>query len=80
MDSVYDIEWAPGVKYADVRLADEQQLSVYNFEKANVDRLWRLLESMKPNARNSWPHSRTPTTRPVSRCSGHTNKLFKCSH
>ncbi len=27
----------------DVRLADELQFSVYNFEMANVDRLWRLL-------------------------------------
>ncbi|HEY3935816.1 MAG TPA: glycine--tRNA ligase subunit alpha [Bryobacteraceae bacterium] len=42
VESVYDIEWAPGVKYADVRLADEQQFSKYNFEIANVDRLWLL--------------------------------------
>jgi glycyl-tRNA synthetase alpha chain len=43
VDSVYDITWAPGFKYSDVRLADELQSSVYNFEMANVDRLWRLL-------------------------------------
>jgi len=43
VESVYDIEWAPGVKYSDVRLAEEVQGSVYNFEMANVDRLWRLL-------------------------------------
>ena len=43
VDSVYDIEWAPGVKYSEVRLADELQFSVYNFEMADVDRLWRLL-------------------------------------
>ena len=43
VESVYDIEWAPGVKYSDVRLADEVQFSVYNFETANVERLWRLL-------------------------------------
>ena len=43
VDSVYDIEWAPGVKYSEVRLADEVQGSVYNFEMANVERLWRLL-------------------------------------
>jgi glycyl-tRNA synthetase alpha chain len=43
VDSVYDITWAPGFKYSDVRLADELQFSVYNFEMANVDRLWRLL-------------------------------------
>ena len=36
-DSVYDIEWAPGVTYRDVRFADELQYSVYNFEMADVD-------------------------------------------
>jgi glycyl-tRNA synthetase alpha chain len=43
VDSVYDMEWAPGVKYSEVRLADEVQFSVYNFEMASVERLWRLL-------------------------------------
>ena len=43
VESVYDIEWTTGVRYADVRLREEQQFSVYNFEMANVDRLWRLL-------------------------------------
>ncbi|HEY6346334.1 MAG TPA: glycine--tRNA ligase subunit alpha [Bryobacteraceae bacterium] len=43
VESVYEIEWAPGFKYADVRLEDEIQFSRYNFELANVDRLWRLL-------------------------------------
>jgi glycyl-tRNA synthetase alpha chain len=42
VESVYDIQWAPGFKYSDVRLADEVQFSVYNFELANVARLWRL--------------------------------------
>jgi glycyl-tRNA synthetase alpha chain len=44
VNSVYDIEWAPGVKYSEVRLADEEQFSTYNFEMANVDRLWRLFK------------------------------------
>ena len=43
VESVFDIEWAPGVKYSEVRMADEIQFSVYNFETANVERLWRLL-------------------------------------
>ena len=43
VESIYDITWAPGVKYGDVRFKDELQYSVYNFEMANVDRLWRLL-------------------------------------
>ncbi len=41
-DSVYDIDWAPGVKYSDMRFADELQGSVYNFEMADVDTLWKL--------------------------------------
>lgn len=40
VDSIYEIQWAPGVSYADVRLADEQQFSVYNFEMADVHALW----------------------------------------
>jgi len=44
VDSVYDIQWAPGFKYADVRLADEQQFSVYNFETADVQMLWQEFE------------------------------------
>jgi glycyl-tRNA synthetase alpha chain len=43
-DSVYDIEWALGVSYGDVRLADELQHSVYNFEIASVPMLWKLFE------------------------------------
>jgi glycyl-tRNA synthetase alpha chain len=43
-DSVYDIEWAPGVTYRDVRLEEELQYSVYNFEMADVSMLWQLLE------------------------------------
>ncbi len=40
VESVYDIEWAPGVKYGEVRLAEERQFSIYNFEQANVEALW----------------------------------------
>ncbi len=44
VDSVYEMQWAPGVKYSDVRFADELQSSVYNFEMADVDRLRRLFD------------------------------------
>ena len=40
VESVYEIEWAPGVTYHDVRFAEEQQLSVYNFEMADIEMLW----------------------------------------
>jgi glycyl-tRNA synthetase alpha chain len=44
VESIYEIEWAPGVKYAAVRLSDEQQFSVYNFELADVAALWKEFE------------------------------------
>jgi len=50
VDSVYDIVWARDpdsgrvVTYGDVRYADELQFSVYNFERANVDYLWKHFE------------------------------------
>src|SRR5258708_731019 len=43
-DSVYDIEWAPGVKYGDARFKEEVQFSVYNFEMADVGMLWSLFD------------------------------------
>jgi glycyl-tRNA synthetase alpha chain len=51
VDSIYDIVWARDPQdpsrtftYGDVRLADELQLSVYNFEMANVQFLWKHLD------------------------------------
>jgi glycyl-tRNA synthetase alpha chain len=47
VDSIYDIVWARDpetgheVKYGDVRLADELQFSVYNFEVADVESAWK---------------------------------------
>jgi len=49
-ESVYDIEWAPGFTYRDVRYFDELQQSVYNFEMADVARLWRLLDEYEAEA------------------------------
>jgi glycyl-tRNA synthetase alpha chain len=45
-DSVYDVVWARDpetgeeVTYGDVRLQEELQYSVYNFETAEIDKLW----------------------------------------
>jgi len=39
-----DPETGREVKYGDVRLADEQQFSVYNFEAADVQRTWKHFE------------------------------------
>jgi glycyl-tRNA synthetase alpha chain len=54
LDSIYDIIWARDpetgavVTYGEVRLEEELQFSVYNFEFADVDKLWehfRLYEA-----------------------------------
>jgi glycyl-tRNA synthetase alpha chain len=44
VDSLYDVEWTPGVRYGDVRLKEEQQFSIYNFELADVATLWQLFD------------------------------------
>ena len=38
-NSVYDIEWAPGITYGDVHHQTEVELSKYCFEEADVDQL-----------------------------------------
>ncbi|HYL38352.1 MAG TPA: glycine--tRNA ligase subunit alpha [Bryobacteraceae bacterium] len=43
-DSVYDIEWTPGVRYSEVRFLEERQFSKYNFELADVAMLWQLFD------------------------------------
>lgn len=50
VDSIYDIVWARDPKtgapvtYREVRYQDELQLSVYNFEAADVAKAWKHLE------------------------------------
>ena len=49
VDSIYDITWVVGpdgcaIKYGDIRLQDELQFSVYNFELADVDKSWKHFE------------------------------------
>src|SRR5262249_50229595 len=50
VESIYDIVWARDpetgreVKYRDVRYQEELQISVYNFEMADVEKTWKHLE------------------------------------
>jgi glycyl-tRNA synthetase alpha chain len=63
VDSIYDIVWARDpsidakatgreVKYGDVRLADELQFSVYNFEVADVEKTWKHFELYEAECKN----------------------------
>ena len=50
VDSIYEIVWARDPEtgsvttYGDVRLADELQFSVYNFEAADIEKTWKHFE------------------------------------
>ena len=57
--SVYEIEWVAGTSYGDVRLLEEQQFSVYNFEMADVAMLWKLLELHEAEAQRLIDEFRT---------------------
>jgi len=56
VDSVYDVVWARDpetgavVTYGDVRLTEELQYSVYNFEDADVSKLWEHFNSYEAEA------------------------------
>src|SRR5881227_2523606 len=79
-ESVYDIEWTPGVAYRDVRLREEQQFSVYNFELADIPTLWKLFELHEAEGqrlldayRNYVPKSRFPVLAAY-------DQVLKCSN
>jgi len=79
-DSVYEIEWAPGVSYADVRHPDELQMSVYNFELADVSMLWKLFDLHEAEARRLleiYPDYEEKNRFPVL---GAYEHVLKCSH
>jgi glycyl-tRNA synthetase alpha chain len=85
VDSIYDIVWARDpdtgreVKYGEVRLADELQFSVYNFEAADVEKTWKhfdLYEAEckdRANGAESGDKSRFPVLGAYDLC-------LKCSH
>src|SRR5260370_7066249 len=87
VDSVYDIEWTCGVKYSEVRLAEELQFSVYNFEMANVERLWRLFAEYEAECKELLAKYETYPTLGVSTLQPRRfpvlaayDQVLKCSH
>ncbi len=80
VDSVYDIEWTPGVTYRDVRYTDELQYSVYNFEAAHVPTLWKLFDIHEGEARrliDLYPDSAEKQRYPLLAAYDH---VLKCSN
>ncbi len=44
IDNMFDLEWAHGVTYGDIRKREEYEFSVYSFEKADVDLHFKLFD------------------------------------
>ena len=51
VDNVFDLQWAKGVTYRDIHHLGEVQNSVYNFEEANVDALFKIFELNEAESR-----------------------------
>jgi len=50
-DSVFDLEWAPGITYRDIRFQEEVEFSRYSFEAANSEHLARLFDMHEAECR-----------------------------
>ena len=70
LESIYDIVWVrdpksgKAITYGDIRLEEELQFSVYNFEAAEVEKLWehlRLYEAECQDLLASYNDSFSPT-------------------
>ena len=51
VDSVYDLEWADGVKYGDIFKEPEYEHSKYSFEESNQEMLLNLFDTFETEAK-----------------------------
>ncbi len=51
VDNVFDIEWKDGITYGDIFKRAEWEWSTYNFEKADVDMLFKLFEMFESESK-----------------------------
>ncbi|MCX7832170.1 MAG: glycine--tRNA ligase subunit alpha [Actinobacteria bacterium] len=49
-NSVFELEWAPGITYGEVHLETEKQWSKFNFEEANVELHFKLFDEFEKEA------------------------------
>ena len=50
MDNVYELPWAPGVKYGDIFQQPEREHSIYSFEESNGEMLYSLFTQYEQEA------------------------------
>jgi len=51
VESVFDIKWVDGITYGDVHHRGEVEHSIYNFEEANIEMLFKLFEMYEQEAK-----------------------------
>jgi len=77
VDSIYDIVWVHGphgdVTYGDIRLPDEEQFSVYNFEMADVDKLWQHLNAYEAECQALVAEYAAATAEPKKKKDAHSS-------
>jgi glycyl-tRNA synthetase alpha chain len=56
VESVYDIRWTADKSYGDIRLAEEQQLSVYSFDRSDAKALRSEFEIHEKEAKDLLDH------------------------
>ena len=50
VDSVLEVEWAPGVSWGEMNLQAEQEFSAFHFERANAEMYFRLFQDYEREA------------------------------
>ncbi|MFW6054111.1 MAG: glycine--tRNA ligase subunit alpha [Persicimonas sp.] len=56
VDSVYDLEWAPGVSYGEVRHREEVEFSHYHFEQADKELHFQWFDQFETEAKRLLEH------------------------
>ena len=74
-DSIYDLEWAPGVPYGALRGLDERESSTYGFEVADVAMLRRHFDDWESEALRCIDHE-PPLVLPALEATLKTSHLF----
>lgn len=83
VESVYDIQWNDRWTYGDVRLADEEQYSTYNFDEADVDFVWREFKLHEAECKRlvaAFHERKDPQARRRFPLLAAFDQTLKCSH
>ncbi|HWP84745.1 MAG TPA: glycine--tRNA ligase subunit alpha [Terriglobia bacterium] len=82
-DSVYAVRWNESTSYGQIRLAEELQFSVYQFEVADITMLWKQLDLYEAEAQRlllAWRGCQDPDARRRFPLLPAYELVLKCSH